>query len=96
MTKLRYDQGRKYSPHAFRRGATEEIKNSGPTFATVIKSGGWAAAGYKSYLDLQADEAVNISKLLLDTTNSDSNDTDPTDLPAEQKLRQKKRSGGSH
>ena len=91
MTKLDYDRGHKYSSHAFRRGATEEIKNSGSTFATIITSGGWTAAGYKSYLDLQADEAVNISKLLLETTNSDSNDTDPTDLPLEQKLRKKVR-----
>ena len=91
MTKLNYDRGHKYSSHAFRRGATEEIKNSGSTFATIITSGGWTAAGYKSYLDLQADEAINISKLLLETTNSDSNDTDPTDLPVEQKLRKKVR-----
>ena len=77
MEKLGYDQGRKYSPHAFRREATEEIKDSGSTFATIIKSGTWTAAGFKSYLDLQRDEALNISRLLLENADSNSEDDDP-------------------
>ena len=77
MDKLGYEQGRKYSSHAFRRGATEEIKDSGSTFATIIKSGTWTAAGFKSYLDLQRDEALNISRLLLENADSNSEDDDP-------------------
>ena len=89
IMKLNYDQGRKYFPHAFRVGATEGVKDSGSTFATIIKSGTWTPAGYKSYIDVQADEAINISKLLIDTVNSDSDDTDPEQLPAEQRPRSK-------
>ena len=56
-----------YSPHAFRIGNTEEIKDIGSTVATIIKSGNWAAAGLKSYPDHQRDEALNITRLLLVT-----------------------------
>ena len=83
MTKLRYDQEGRYSSHAFRMGATNEIKNSGPAFAAIVKSGTWAAAGCKCCLDLQADEAINTSELLPDTVSSDINDTDPDTLTAE-------------
>ena len=88
MVKLYYDQGHRYSPpHAFRMGDTEEIKNPGPTFAAIIKSGSWDASGYKSYLVIHADEAVNISKILLDDGNSGSNVADPDSMMAGQKLR---------
>ena len=71
MWKLGYSQGRSYSPHSFRRGETGEINDSGSNFATIIKSGPWAAAGFKSYLGLHRGEAPNISPLILG--NADSN-----------------------
>ena len=76
-TALKCPEGGRFSPHAFRRGATQEIKNSGSTFATIVKSGTWLSARYRNYLDLSADEAINISTLLLDTLGSDSEDSDP-------------------
>ena len=63
-------------PHAFRMGATQEILNSGSTFPTVLKSGIWSSGGYKCYLDLHADEAINISALLASALDSDSDDPD--------------------
>ena len=77
MTALKYPEGGKFSSHAFRRGATQEIKNSGSTLATIVKSGTWLSACYRNYLDLSADEAINISTLLLETLGSDSEDSDP-------------------
>ena len=38
MCALLYDQGRMLSSHAFRRGSTDEFKNSGPTFAAIRTS----------------------------------------------------------
>ena len=58
-------------------GETQEIKNSGSTLATIVKSGTWLSACYRNYLDLAADEAINISTLLLETIGSDSEDSDP-------------------
>ena len=76
MEDLRFDRAREYSSRAFRRGATQEIKDTGSTLAVIITSGGWTAAGYKSYLDLQMDEALNISALLIESMDSDSDETD--------------------
>ena len=55
MARLGYAGGAKFSPHAFRRGATQEIKDIGSTLSVIIKSGAWAHSGYRAYLDLQAD-----------------------------------------
>ena len=77
MEKLGYDQGREYSSHAFRLGETEEVKDPGSTFAAIIKSGTWAAAGCKPYLDIHRDEALNISRLLLGNADSNSEGEDP-------------------
>ena len=92
MTKLGYPDGAKYSPHAFRRGATQEIKDIGSTLALIIKSGTWTHAGYKAYLDLQADFAINISRFVLDALGSGSEDDDP-DHPANEKRMRKRMKG---
>ena len=76
MTALGFDQGGRYSPRAFRRGATQQILDSGSTLATILKTGVWLSACYKNYLGLMAAEALNISTLLLDTMGSDSEDSD--------------------
>ena len=92
MTKLGYPDGPKYSSHAFRRGATQEIKDCGSTLALIIKSGTWTHSGYKAYLGLQADFAINISRLVLDALGSGSEDDDP-DHPANEKRMRKKMKG---
>ena len=56
--------------------ATQEIANSGPTFSPVLKSGIRNSGGYKCYLDLRADEAIDIAALLASATDSDSDDHD--------------------
>ena len=89
MTQLKFDQGGKYSSHAFRRGATNEVKSCGSTLATILKTGTWTSASYKNYLDLQADEAINISQLLIEGLGSDSGDSDH-DRPQKQQRRIKK------
>ena len=76
MSLLGYLRAHKYSSHAFRKGATQEILASGSTFATILGSGTWTSGGFRNYLDLQCDEAANISALLLETANSDSEDED--------------------
>ena len=87
MCDLNYVGGHRFPSHAFRRGATQEIFNSGSFLATILKSGMWNAAGYKSYLDLHADEAINISALLATAIDSDSDDPD---LPPDQQETRKR------
>ena len=79
MTKVGHLEGPKFSSHAFRRGATQEIKDSGSTLSVIIQSGTWTHAGYRAYLDLQADYAINISSFILDKLGSDSEEEDPSD-----------------
>ena len=64
------------SSHASRRDATQEIINSGSTFPTISESGIWNSGGYKCYLDLHADEAINISALLSSALGPYSDDPD--------------------
>ena len=91
MTKLGYPDGPKYSPHAFRRGATQEIKDSGSTIALIIQSGTWAHSGYKAYLGLQADFAINIPRFVLDALGSGSEDDDPDRPKNEKRVRKRMR-----
>ena len=77
VTKLGFAGGPKFPLRAFRRGETQEIKDIGPTLSVIIKSGTWAHSGYRAYLDLQADYAINISWLIIDALGSDSDDPDP-------------------
>ena len=77
MTSLKIDQGGLYSPHAFRRGATQDIKDSGSTLGTILGTGAWLPGNFKHYINLMADDAINVSTVLLDTLGSDSEDSDP-------------------
>ena len=70
MTTIGYDDGPK-------RGTANEVKNSGTALAAILKTGAWLSAPYRNYLDLQADEAVNISTLHLGSLSSDSEDEGP-------------------
>ena len=59
ISTLDFDKGGKYSPHALRRGATEEIKNGATILTSVLKSGTWVSGSYHKYHVLQAGEAVS-------------------------------------
>ena len=74
MSKIGHLDGPKFPPHGFRRGSAQEIKDIGSTLSVIIRSGTWAHAGYRAYLDLQADYAINISSFIIDTIGSDSDD----------------------
>ena len=67
VAKMGYRDGPKFSLHAFRRGATQGIKDIGSTLSAIIQSGTWAHTGYKSYLDIQAGYAINISRFIIDS-----------------------------
>ena len=61
------DESESYTTHCFRRGASMELKRSGPTLAQVLKTVGWNSADYRSYLSFVEDEATNIRLILMDT-----------------------------
>ena len=89
VTKVGNRDGPRFSSHGFRRGATQEVKDSGATLSLIIQSGTWTHAGYRAYLDLQADFAINISSFVLGAIGSDSDDPDEDKPDNQQKMRKK-------
>ena len=91
VTRLCFNGGPKSppTPHAFRRGETQAIKDSGLALSVIIKSGTRAHSGYRAYLDLEADYAINISRLIIDALGSDSDDRDPKEGKTTRKIRKR-------
>ena len=54
----------RYSSHAFRRGAAQELKEKGAQWSTIATLGGWRSLAFRGYVDLTADIARDMSKLL--------------------------------
>ena len=92
MAELGYRDGPKIPPYAFRRGDTHEIKDVGSVLSLIIQSGTWAQAGYRAYLDLQADYAIYIARFALDALGSDSEGPDDTKPKNERKLSKRMKS----
>ena len=63
-----------YSTHAFRRGASMELKGSGSTLAQVLKTVGWNSASFRAYLSFVEDEEVNIRSILANFDGYESSD----------------------
>lgn len=61
----------KYSTHAFRRGASMELKRSSSSFAEVLKTVGWNSASFRSYLSFAEDEAANVRLILAYDTDEE-------------------------
>ena len=72
--------GDRFSPHCFRRGATQELKTSGADDTHIKGAGCWRGLGFRDYADTQMAHAPKISRLVAATSLSDSED-DP-DAPA--------------
>ena len=71
-----------YSTHAFRRGASMELKCSGSTLAQVLKTVGWNSAAFRAYLSFVEDEEVNIRSILANFDGFESSDEESDDSPS--------------
>ena len=63
-----------YSTHAFRRGASMELKSSGSTLAQALKTVGWNSAAFRAYLSFVEDEEVDIRSILANFDGYESSD----------------------
>ena len=63
-----------YSTHAFRRGASMELKNSGSNLAQILRTVGWNSAAFRAYLSFVEDEEVNIRSILANFDGFESSD----------------------
>ena len=88
-----YADGGKYSPHCFRRGATQELQIAESPTDSIKRTGCWTGMGFRSYIDTQLTDALKISRLMTRIADSDS-DADiaaPGNMAAETSLRKRPR-----
>ena len=76
LTSIEVTDAHRYSLRGFRRGCIMEIKRSGSTLGVILGTGGWAAAGYKSYLSFQEDEEAVLKALLNEIDNGFGSEDD--------------------
>ena len=41
-------------------------------------TGGWVGSGFKSYVDLEVDKAINVTKMIVALSDSSSSDEEPS------------------
>ena len=87
LSAMNVEDASKYSTHAFRRGASIELKRPSSSFAEALKTVGWSSASFCSYLSFAEGESDNIRRILAyDTDESegeyDSEDMEETSSPA--------------
>ena len=63
-----------FSPHCFRRGATQELLNAESSTGALKSSGCWGATGFRSYIDTHMTDALKIARLVAPAVNSDSDE----------------------
>ena len=54
----------RYRSHAFRRGASQELKEKGSQWPTIATLGDWRSLAFHGYVDIADDLARDMSKLL--------------------------------
>ena len=63
LRKMDMEAACRYTSKAFRRGASQELLQHGPTIAAIKSSSAWMGSGYGSYIGLEFAKAPNISKI---------------------------------
>ena len=69
----------------------QEIKGIGSTLPLIIQSGTWGRAGYKEYLYIRADFAINIPRFVLGALGSGREDDDPGRPKNDREMRKRMR-----
>ena len=77
LAKIHEPSADRYSSHAFRRGASQELKESGSPWTVVASSGFWRSPSFRGYVDLPRDVEVGVQKLFDIDLDSDSADEEP-------------------
>ena len=67
----------RYSSHGFRRGAAQELKESGSQWPIVASLGQWSSLCFKGYVDLSDEMAQEMGKLFIDSYDSESDEEEP-------------------
>ena len=77
LSKMHVPSADRYSSHAFRRGTSQELKESGSPWAVVASSGFWRSPSFRGYVDLSRDVEIGVQQLFDVDLDSDSADEEP-------------------
>ena len=67
LAKLSAPYAEGYSPHGFRRGAAQELKEKGSQRPTVMGVGFWRSLAFRGYVDTTLGVERDVSRLLIET-----------------------------
>ena len=81
LSKMDMEDARRYASKAFRSGESKELLQHGSTIAAIKSSCAWIVSGYGSYIDLEFDEAQEISKILTTQLSDVSPTEEDSDKP---------------
>ena len=76
-SKIREPSAERYSSRAFRRGASQELKEPGSPWAVVASSGLWRSPSFRGYVDMSRDVELGVQQLFDIDFDSDSADDEP-------------------
>ena len=62
----------RYSSHGFRRGTSQELKETGSPWSVVATSGVWRSPAFRGYLDMSKDVEQGVAQLFAVDFDSDS------------------------
>ena len=77
LTKIRIPAANLYSSHGFRRGAAQELQESGSQWPIVGEVGKWKGTSFRSYVDLSDELSRDMAQLFIHSFNFDSDDECP-------------------
>lgn len=72
LAKMGIENAKSYTSHGFRRGAANELRTKGPQWSTVATLGEWRSLAFRGYVDITAELDRDMSKLLAETEDLDS------------------------
>ena len=72
LSLLNFESAKRFSSHAFRRGAAMEIQGSGSSMGQIMRAGGWSSSAFKVYLSLDKAEGEEVDRILTKQEESDS------------------------
>ena len=72
LSLMNFESAKRFSSHAFRRGAAMEIQGSGSSMGQILRAGGWSSSAFKVYLSLDKAEGEEIDRILTRQEVSDS------------------------
>ena len=77
LAKIRTPAANLYSSHGFRRGAAQELKESGPQWPIAGELGKWKGASFTSYVGISDELPHDVAQLFIHSFNFDSDDECP-------------------